>query len=470
MDVIGAAVRVGARPLAGVREEIDPAFVERPLQHRRVLGAERRQRREDMLLRLLRRVRQIDRADERRVQVVIVQLVEAHHPLAQLQVAMERRQRAVDAVDEPRIHRRRDVRAVEHHLQRRRILSRLREEQHLLDIAVHRRPERAAEASERLEKRGHHLLAIGPVRQASQYAERRGVEFRGLAVAEGDARVGEIGVRQDVVDVGRRAGERTRGGQDALLGVAQRMRRTPRDVLDVEAMDLQPRLGGDEFFQRRFRNLQDLRLDVRRFGGERRAQLHHLFTHALRTRFTRVLIGEQADVDKRARQFLVDRIERVERLGKSRRRRRQLALEGADLRELLLDAFLRRSPGVGGRVDLGEVPLVAIRNLRAIAFLRNRRKCEGCGGGGGPEQPEAKVFHSNHCRGQRDLLGERDHRIDSGGAARGQRACRHRHQGEHRGGSRQGERVGGGDLEELALQAAAQRDRADRAKRESRGD
>ena len=99
MDVIGAAVRVGARPFAGVREEIDPSLVERPLQHRRVLGSERRQRREHVLLRFLRRVRQIDRADERRVQIVVVQLVEAHHPLPQFQVAVERRQRAIDAVD-----------------------------------------------------------------------------------------------------------------------------------------------------------------------------------------------------------------------------------------------------------------------------------------------------------------------------------------------------------------------------------
>ena len=40
-------------------------------------------------------VYQVHRADERRVEVVVVQLVDAHHPLAQLEVAMERRQVAL---------------------------------------------------------------------------------------------------------------------------------------------------------------------------------------------------------------------------------------------------------------------------------------------------------------------------------------------------------------------------------------
>ena len=44
MDVERAAIRVGARPLARVRIQIDPTFVEGTSQDCRVLGAKRRQR------------------------------------------------------------------------------------------------------------------------------------------------------------------------------------------------------------------------------------------------------------------------------------------------------------------------------------------------------------------------------------------------------------------------------------------
>ena len=214
MDVVGAAVGVGAGALALVRQQIDPPLLERALNRRLVLGAERRDRLEDQLLRLLRRVFELHRADERRVEVVVVELVEAQDLLAQLQVAVKGRQVAVHAVDQARVDRHRDVRAVERHLERGRVLPRLGEEQHLLRFAVHRRAERAAEAAERREKRRHHLLAVGAIGQRAQIAERRLIELDGAAVAQRHRRVREIGVREDAVDVGRaspRAGRRRRG-------------------------------------------------------------------------------------------------------------------------------------------------------------------------------------------------------------------------------------------------------------------
>ena len=47
---------------------------------------------EDVLLRLLDVVRQLHAREERRVEVVVVELVEAEDPLPQLQVADHRRQ------------------------------------------------------------------------------------------------------------------------------------------------------------------------------------------------------------------------------------------------------------------------------------------------------------------------------------------------------------------------------------------
>ena len=80
---------IGAGALPLVREQIDPSLVERAIDRRHVVGAERRHCCSDVRLRLLRRVLEIHRTDERRIQIVVVELVDAHHPLPQFQVAMK---------------------------------------------------------------------------------------------------------------------------------------------------------------------------------------------------------------------------------------------------------------------------------------------------------------------------------------------------------------------------------------------
>ena len=259
---VRAAARVRPGSLAWARKDIQPAFLERPLQHARVLRTERRQRRDHLFLGLLWRVGQVHGTDERRVEIVVVQLGEAHHPLSQLQVAVEGRQRTIDAFDEARVDRNRNVRAIEHHLERRWILPRFREERHLLHFAVHRRSERAAEASERLEERRHHLLTVVAVRQAAEDAERGRVELGCFPVAERDRRIRKVGVGQDVVDTRRRGGQRTGGGENPLLRIAQRVRRAARDVLEIEPMNLETRFRGDEFLERRPGGFQNLGFDV----------------------------------------------------------------------------------------------------------------------------------------------------------------------------------------------------------------
>ena len=105
--------------------------------------------------------------DERRVEVVVVQLRDAHHLLAQLQVAVERRQVLVDAVDQARVDRGRDVRSVERRLERGRVFrAPARTKMSDWIWRVERRAERAAELAERAEERRHHLLAILAIRDA----------------------------------------------------------------------------------------------------------------------------------------------------------------------------------------------------------------------------------------------------------------------------------------------------------------
>ena len=107
------------------------------------------------------------------------------------------------------------------------------------------------------------------------------------------------------------------------------------------------------------------------------AELHHLLLHALVRRVARVLIGQHAGVRVEARQLLVERVERVERVGQRLRRRGELALELPQLRQLGGELVLRGAPRGLVRIDVGEVPGVLLWNLRAVAFLGGRRRRNG---------------------------------------------------------------------------------------------
>ena len=91
-------------------------------------------------------------------------------------------------------------------------------------------PKVRLEAAERAEEGGHHLLAIGAIGQRAKLAVGRLIELDALAVAERDRREGEVGVREDVVDVLRRAGNRPRVGEQLLFRVGQGVRGAAEDV------------------------------------------------------------------------------------------------------------------------------------------------------------------------------------------------------------------------------------------------
>ena len=169
VHVVGAAVRVGARALALGRIPVEPALVERALQH---ATCSRRRAAPSPASTCFCASSGVYRRstddDERRIQVVVVQVVgDAHHPLAQPQVAVERRQAAGS-------RRRSGACRPTPGCSARRAPPRgssayfrdLRVEQRLLHARVHRRAERAAEAAERAEERRHRRLAVVAVRRA----------------------------------------------------------------------------------------------------------------------------------------------------------------------------------------------------------------------------------------------------------------------------------------------------------------
>ena len=229
MDVVGAAVRIGARALAVAREQVDPALGEGASRARRVFGPERRQRLEDVRLRLVGGVGQVDRRDQRRVEIVVVQLWNGEHPLAQPQVAVERRQVPVHPVDQARVDRRRDVRS-------RRAPRRAR----CRTCAPARRRRRSAPARS-ASLRTSPCIVPSAVKKAditcarsSRTGEARWTLYAALSrrtsvpSLQGDRRVREVRVREDAVD---RATGHSREPQRSPAGVPRhRCRYAPGGV------------------------------------------------------------------------------------------------------------------------------------------------------------------------------------------------------------------------------------------------
>ena len=179
-----------------------------------------------------------------------MKLADAHHALAEIQITVEDRQVPVHSVDQSRVDRRRDVRGVQRPLERRWVLARLRQKRHLLHFAAHRRAEGPAEAAERVEERRHDLFSIGTIRRRAQAVVGGLIELHGFPVAERDGRVGQIGVCDNPVGVRGASRERARIREQLFLGLGQGMGRPALDVLQVELVDFQPRLCGQELLDR----------------------------------------------------------------------------------------------------------------------------------------------------------------------------------------------------------------------------
>ena len=133
------ACRIRARALALVLVNVDPAVFKALADEREIILAERRERLERDLLRLLKRELHLHALDDRHIQVVHMQLVHAEQLFAQLDIAVHGTEGAVHRVDQIAVDLGRDLGAVECRIERRGILAHLRIEQQLLELRGQRR-------------------------------------------------------------------------------------------------------------------------------------------------------------------------------------------------------------------------------------------------------------------------------------------------------------------------------------------
>src|SRR5262249_18272124 len=104
--------------------------------------------------------------------------------------------------------------------------------------------------------------------------------------------------------------------------------------------------------------------------AERRAGLLHLLLHSLVLADARVLVGDQTGVERDALEVFGDPVRSVERVGEALRRLRERTLERGERRNVLEDLVLRRAPGFVRRIQVREVPLVAVGDAGPIVLLR----------------------------------------------------------------------------------------------------
>ena len=106
--MVGAR-REGAGALALVRVDVDPAVLEGAAHHIAIFFAERLDRLQDDLLRLFIGVFDVEVGDQRRVDIVVVELVEAEHRFAEIHVAVHGGEVVPDRFDEAVVDRGRHV-------------------------------------------------------------------------------------------------------------------------------------------------------------------------------------------------------------------------------------------------------------------------------------------------------------------------------------------------------------------------
>ena len=337
-----------------------------------VVIAERRRRGTHQRLRL-GDVEGALRCDQRRVDVVVVQVVEPQHPLPQPEVAVQGRQVAVRRLDQLLIDHGRDVRPRERRVQRAVISSGLRLEHVRLDVGVERLPQCGLIGLPHPPEPVEHQPAVVPVpRRPVQRVgclvqphllSGRQRDGRERHVRAGEHRVDTLGPLHDQPD-----------RRDHLFRfVRQRVRLLAQRVADVEGVRVETRLLGKIPLDR-------LGTDPQQFGrheGHRLVELgqqgRRQTTPFLRCGHSSVLVRFQKREHIEPRELLLRPGDRIERLPQRGGTLTQTAAVGRERLDSLFEPRLGAVPSLVARIDLAEVPLDLLR-LGIINVL---------GGGGG---------------------------------------------------------------------------------------
>ena len=296
--------------------------------------------------------------------------VEREHAFAQAMIAAQRLGPRLRARQQVVHDRRRDVVAVQRRFERRLVAAGLGHEKIALQDGVVQRRIGVDRRVVQMVKLAECGFAVGLVPVRRENRPVLAVGERDVAGGQPDGRVLHVRGRQRRVRVVRRRREAARERQQVLAFFVEHVLLLAIQILEREPVDLElgilrhPRLDG------RLRNRQQLWIEPGARLGRLREQNLHLL--ALRVDLIVALIlvvpqrrevphfiGELADVVREA--------QRREQMGWTPRER---ALQRGILRDLDFQLGVGRLPGVPVSENIGQQPLEAVRNLRAVAQRR----------------------------------------------------------------------------------------------------
>ena len=289
-----AAGAVGAAALAGILIHVNPAVVEALFQHVRIVLAEHGERLEHVRLRLVVGDLGVRVGDDRRVDIVHMQLIVAHDLLAQGNIAIHLVEVAMHRVDEVGVHRRRHLGHVERGLERGVITARVGKELELLELRVERGGVGVAELARALVVCLEGVLAQRAVGAHHQRHERAVGQLVRLALAVGHVGIADVRVVEHAERAAGALADLAGSGKQLLALGREDVRLAAAQLIDVAAIGLKLRLFGVETRKRLIGDVHDLTCLKRACARKRDRRGKCLAAHPLIEGVAHVLIAAAA--------------------------------------------------------------------------------------------------------------------------------------------------------------------------------
>ena len=389
VHIVGRAVAVRARFLALGGHEVHPAGLVALLEVVHIGLAEGSAGFEREVHGLLGREGQVHILHDGGVEVLVAELLDAHHPLPELEVAVQGVKVGVHIADELLINGRGDVVPVEGGLKAGAVVPGVLVEHVRLDLGVERCAQGPLELVVPAPKCLEHEVPVravagGPVFRIRGRVQERDDFARGELHILG---VGQVGVGEDGVDRLGRSGHLAVGlGHELLARRVESVVLHPQDVVQVGLVVLQPGLLGHKPIHLLRINREDLGPDEGDGGPELRRHLLDALNHFLALGDLGILVRELAGVGHEARQVFVHPGHGGEPSVEHLSAVAQVAFVGRHLGETLLKRVLGLSPRRVVRVQVGQVPGEPLGDLGALGGKGGKAS----GGHGNRRQDERK--------------------------------------------------------------------------------
>ena len=365
----GAADGVGAGALALVLVNVHPAVLKALSQHRAVLLSQHGGSRQDLLLGLVKGNLLIRLGEHIGIEVVHMQLIQAHDLLAQVHIPVHLVHVLVDGLDEVVVHRLRHLHGAQGALEGAVVLPGPGEEEALADLGVEHGGQGIAGAVIDAVEGVEGILPEGAV--TALHEGDVGTIGQGMAAALLVRHGGELHVRVviGVENIAGAAAHLAGGSQQVFLRRRKGVILVQPGLVQIAAEFLQLRLGGVKAVQGFLGNGHQLRALKGTGAAELDNKAEAAALHGLVGGVGGILIVFNKCVDKQLLHLAVDLLHTAEVAVQGVGRLPQLALIGGDLLRQRLGSLQGRAPRLVVSIEIRCVPAEPGIHLAALQDL-----------------------------------------------------------------------------------------------------